>query len=167
MPTMATAFAAGLPDAQLVHLAKRKEPAGESLAAACATLYAHGHDIDLSALAGPGAYADLPGTRWRHQRFWTSARPMSGGRGKLPGSRTTLPGGDVAYAGDAAIAPSIHAIIDAAIADAMPGATILAVEEAGALPASGELTTIVSRHPGGAVISVYTVDGDVTELLAK
>lgn len=167
MPTMATAFAAGLPDAQLVHLAKRKEPAGESLAAACATLYAHGHDIDLSALAGPGAYADLPGMRWRHQRFWTSARPMSGGRGKLPGSRTTLPGGDVAYAGDAAIAPSIHAIIDAAIADAVPGATILAVEEAGALPASGELTTIVSRHPGGAVISVYTVDGDATELLAK
>ena len=45
----------------------------------------------------------------------------------------TLPGGDVAYAGDAAIAPSIHAIIDAAIADAVPGATILAVEEAGAL----------------------------------
>lgn len=167
MPTMATAFAAGLPDAQLVHLLKRKESAGESLAAACATLYAHGHDIDLSALAGAGSFADLPGIHWRHQRFWTSARPSSGGRAKLPGARTTLPGGDLAYAGDAATAPSIHAIIDAAIADAVPGASVLAVEEAGALPASGELTTIVSRHPGGAVISVYTVDGGATELLAK
>ena len=167
MPTMATAFAAGLPDAQLVHLLKRKEPAGESLAAACATLYAHGHDIDLSALAGPGDFADLPGIHWRHQRFWTAARPSSGGRAKLPGARTTLPGGDVAYAGDAGSAPSIHAIIDAAVADAVPGATVLAVEEFGSLPASGELTTIVSPHPGGAVISVYAVEGGATELLAK
>ena len=167
MPTMATAFAAGLPDAQLVHLLKRKESAGESIAAACATLYAHGHDIDLSALAGPGAFADLPGIHWRHQRFWTAARPSSGGRSKLPGSRTTLPGGDVAYAGDAATAPSIHAIIDAAVADSVPGATVLAVEESGALPASGGLTTIVSRHPGGAVISVYAVESGRTELLAK
>ncbi|WP_295627733.1 polyketide synthase Pks13 [uncultured Corynebacterium sp.] len=167
MPTMATAFAAGLPDAQLIHLLKRKESAGESLAAACATLYAHGHDIDLGALAGAGSFADLPGINWRHQRYWTAARPSSGGRAKLPGSRTTLPGGDVAYAGDAASAPSIHAIIDAAVADAVPGATILAVEESGALPPAGELTTTVSRHPGGAVISVYAVDGATTELLAK
>ncbi|MFD5868479.1 polyketide synthase Pks13 [Corynebacterium sp. NPDC060344] len=167
MPTMATAFAAGLPDAQLVHLLKRKESAGESLAAACATLYAHGHDIDLSALAGPGDFADLPGIHWRHQRFWTSARPSSGGRAKLPGARTALPGGDVAYSGDAATAPSIHAIIDAAVADVAPGATVLAVEESGALPAAGELTTIVSRHPGGAVISVYAVEAGRTELLAQ
>ena len=62
----------------------------------------HGHDIDLSALAGPGDFADLPGIHWRHQRFWTAARPSSGGRAKLPGARTTLPGGDVApdVAGD-------------------------------------------------------------------
>lgn len=167
MPTMATAFAAGLPDAQLVHVLKRKEPAGESLAAACATLYAHGHDIDLTKLTGPGDYADLPGIHWRHQRFWTAARPSSRGRAALPGARTTLPGGDLAYSGDASSAPSVHAIIDAAVADAVPGATVLAVEETGALPAAGELTTIVSRHPGGAVISVYSVVEGTTELLAK
>ena len=169
MPTMATAFAAGLPDAQLIHLLKRKESAGESIAAACATLYGHGHDIDLGALTGPGPHADLPGMSWRHQRFWTSARPASGGRAKLPGSRTTLPGGDIAYAGDAAVAPSSHAVIDAAIADAVPGARVLAVEEPGTLPQSGEITTVVSPHPGGAVVSVYSVTGapGATELVAR
>src|SRR5699024_3325950 len=85
------------------------------------------------------------------------------------GSRTTLPGGDIAYTGDAAVAPSSHAVIDAAIADAVPGARVLAVEEPGTLPQSGEITTVVSPHPGGAVVSVYSVTGapGATELVAR
>lgn len=171
MPIMATAFAAGLPDCQLAHMAKRKEAAGESLAAVLSNLYAHGHDVDLGALVGDGSFAALPGMRWRRQRYWTTARPASGGRAALPGTRTVLPDGRIAFTTSADEVPSTHSLIDAALAQVLPDATVLAVEEPGVLPAKGELTTVVTRHPGGAVVSVHSVDGDpsapVTTLVAE
>lgn len=166
-PVLGTAAAAGAPDVALAHLAKRKEPAGASLAAAAATLFAHGHDIDLAALAGPGPRAGLPGIRWRRQRYWTTARPASAARGGLPGSRTVLPDGRLAYATLAEAAPSVHVLFDAVLADAVPGARIGAVAETAPLPADGELTTLVTRHPGGAALSVHAVDGDATRPLAE
>lgn len=160
MPIMATAFAAGLPDCQLAHMAKRKEAAGESLAAVLSSLYAHGHDVDLSAVVGDGSFASLPGMRWRRQRYWTTARPAAGGRAALPGTRTVLPDGRIAFTTLADEVPSTHSLIDAALSQVLPDATVLAVEEPSVLPAKGELTTVVTRHPGGAVVSVHAVDGD-------
>ncbi|MBV7296063.1 type I polyketide synthase [Corynebacterium sp. TAE3-ERU12] len=167
MPIMGTAMAAGVPDAELLHLAKRKETAADSLSAAAATLYAQGHPIDLTQLTGPGRYADLPGIRWRRQRYWTSSRPNSASRAGLPGRRTVLPDGRVAYAALAEHAPSISALVDAVAADALPEATVVAVEETSPLPASGELTVLIARHPGGAAVSVYAVEGDSTSLIAE
>ncbi|WP_448852618.1 polyketide synthase Pks13 [Corynebacterium sp. 335C] len=166
MPAMATAFAAGAQDVRLLHVAKRKEPAGQSLGHVLATLHAHGHDVDLAPLAGAGPWAPVPGMRWRRERHWTPARPSSTGRTSLPGSRTVLPDGSVAYAARAENAPSAHAVIEAVIADALPGAAILEVEERDVLPPQGDLTTLLTRHPGGAVIAVHAVEGEVTRPVA-
>ncbi|MDO4610282.1 polyketide synthase Pks13 [Corynebacterium sp.] len=166
MPAMATCFAAGAQDVQLLHVAKRKEPIGRSLGHVLATLHAHGHAVDLAPLAGEGPWAPVPGMRWRRERHWTPARPSSTGRTSLPGSRTVLPDGSIAFATRAEHAPSAHAVIEAAVAAAVPGGVVAAVEEHDVLPPSGDVTTLVTRHPGGAVVAVHAVEGERTRPVA-
>ncbi|MFE1514303.1 thioesterase domain-containing protein, partial [Corynebacterium bovis] len=123
-------------------------------------LYVRGADVDLRALAGAGGYAPVPGAHWRPQRFWTSARPSSGSAG-MPGARVTLPGGRTAFSVAAETVPSVEALVETTVAAVSPGARVIAVESHGTLPASGELSTLVSRSLGGLQVEVHAVDGEV------
>ncbi|MCH6197308.1 acyltransferase domain-containing protein [Corynebacterium mastitidis] len=157
MGMMSTAFAAGKPDAQLLFALKRKVPAASSLRDLLAALYVAGAPVDFRAVRGLGdTLADAPGTQWKKQEYWTSARPSAGASG-LPGARVTLPDGRVAFGADAAQAPSGLALVEAAVAAVDPQARLVANREHGPLPASGEVTTVVTRHLGGLSASVYAV----------
>ena len=167
MGMMNTAFASGKPDAQLTFALKRKVPATSSLLELLAKLYAAGQPIRFDRVLGDGKRVSAPGMRWKHQRYWTAARPTSTQRTDLPGSRVNLPDGAVAYSIVADMVPSALALIETAAEDALPGSSVLASEEHASLPASGDITTVVNRHIGGAVIKVYRVMDDKTVLLAE
>ncbi|WPF68508.1 polyketide synthase Pks13 [Corynebacterium sp. 21KM1197] len=155
MGMMSTAFAAGKPDAQLLFALKRKVPAASSLRDLLATLYVSGAPVDFRKVRGLGAtLASAPGTQWKKQPYWTSARP-SGGASGLPGARVTLPDGRVAFGTEAARVPSGLSLVEAAVAEIDPQAKLVAKQEHAALPASGEVTTVVTRHLGGLLVAVY------------
>lgn len=155
MGMMATAFATGHPDAQLLFTLKRKVPAAEGLRSLLATLYAAGMPVDLRRLHGHGPVAAIPGVPWRRQRHWTTARPSSGAPARLPGARVDLPDGTVAFAGDAAWAPSSVAVVESAAQAVEPAAMVVAHEERAVLPPSGGITTMVARSLGGMSIRVH------------
>ena len=163
MGMMATAFAVGRSDAQLLYTLKRKVPADQSLRELLEKLYVAGAPIDFRALHG-ATYprADVPGTAWRHSRYWTAARPATGGPTGLPGTRVTLPDARVAFTTDASFAPSALAVMEAAAHEVGLEPTIAVSKEHAALPASGELTTLVAQGLGGAHISVYAVGSSLT-----
>lgn len=167
MGMMNTAFAVGRPDAQLLYVLKRKVDSADSIRELLAKLYAAGSPVDFSVAHGDGARIDAPHVRWKHQRYWTTARPSSGGAAGLPGTRITLPDNTVAFSAGADLAPSAVAVLEAAAHEVVPGATLVAAEEHRTLPPSGELTTMVRRNLGGASISVYHVIDDATRLLAE
>ncbi|MGP6175236.1 polyketide synthase Pks13 [Corynebacterium sp. A21] len=167
MGMMNTAFAVGRADAQLLFVLKRKVNAADSIRDLLAKLYVAGAPVDFALLSGDGARIDAPHVRWKHQRYWTNARPSSGGATRLPGTRITLPGGIVAFAASADLAPSALAVLEAAAAEALPGSQLVASEEHGTLPPNGELTTVVTRNLGGASIAVYHVVDEQTTLVAE
>lgn len=163
MGMMNTAFAAGKPDAKLLYTLKRKVPPVQSLRDLLAKLYVTGVNVDFTALDGTGALADAPRLTWKKQRFWTAARPASGGHTPLPGTKVALPDGQVAYSIPAEQVPSLLALLEAAT----DGLQLASVNEAAALPASGELTTVVTKIPGGVTVRCYRVLGDTLVLLAE
>ncbi len=165
MGMMNTAFSVGKADAQLIYSLKRKVDAGESLRDALAKLYVQGAPVDFSKLYGEGAVQQAPGVPWKRQRYWTAARPQSH-HGGLPGTKVTLPG-QVAFSTVAEQVPSVEALIEAAVEAVLPGASILALEENAALPASGELSTVVTHNVAGINVQVYRVMGEQTIALAE
>ncbi|WP_407924177.1 polyketide synthase Pks13 [Corynebacterium occultum] len=167
MGMMNTAFSVGRADAQLLYVLKRKVDAADSIRELLAKLYVAGAPVDFGLLYGDGKRIDAPNVRWKHQRYWTNARPSSGGATRLPGIRVTLPGGAVAFAASAELAPSALAVLEAAAAEALPGSQLVASEEHGTLPPNGDLTTVVTRNLGGASIAVYHVVDEQTTLVAE
>ncbi|WP_018024972.1 polyketide synthase Pks13 [Corynebacterium ulceribovis] len=165
MPTMITTMMAGV-DGTMIHLMKRKEDATDSLLDALAKLYALGEDIDLARLVGPGKSAAVPGVHWKHQKYWTAARPSSSGRAAMPGSKVQLPDGRIAFAGHAEIVPSLGGLIDSAVEQSLPSGQVIALEEYSELPASGDLTTIVTPNLAGATVQVFSA-GEPMALLAE
>ncbi|MGD7003487.1 polyketide synthase Pks13 [Corynebacterium halotolerans] len=167
MGMMNTAFSVGRPDAQLLYVLKRKVDSAESIRDLLAKLYAAGSPVDFSLAYGDGERLDAPHVRWKHQRYWTNARPSSGGATRLPGTRITLPDNTIAFSASADLAPSALAVLEAAAEEVLPGSTLVASEEYGTLPPNGELTTVVKRHLGGASIAVHHVVDDTTRLVAE
>ncbi|ARV65941.1 polyketide synthase [Corynebacterium glutamicum] len=167
MGMMNTAFTVGKPDAQLLFSLKRKVPEAESLRDLLAKLYVNGANVDFSALYGEGETIDPPHITWKHQRFWTSARPSSGASLDLPGFRVNLPNNTVAFSTAAELAPSAVAIMEAAAMAVTPGSSVDAVDERDMLPPSGEITTIVTRSLGGLSLSVYKIEGTTSTLVAE
>lgn len=167
MGMMNTAFSVGKPDAQLLFALKRKVPETESLRELLAKLYVNGAPVDFTPLYGEGKIIDPPHITWKHQRFWTSARPSSGASLDLPGFRVNLPNNSVAFSTAAELAPSAIAIMEAAAMAVLPGSSLDAVDERDMLPPSGEITTIVNRTLGGLSLSVYKVIGGNTSLVAE
>ena len=127
MQLMQTAFAHNAGDARLMHMLKRKEPATQSLMTVLARLWSEGHIADLRPIIGDGELAELPTMNWKHQRFWTDARPQgSAGRG-IPGARVALPDGRVAFSAPADAIPSFAALVEAAALLLAPGGQLLAM----------------------------------------
>ena len=157
MGMMKTAFSVGRPDAKLLYALKRKEPEVQSLRSLIAGAYVAGQSVNLKAVHGPGPVADVPGVEFKHQHYWTTARPSSGGRAGLPGHRVTLPEGKLAFSTDAAEVPSTLALMEAAAAAVNEQARLVASETPGTLPAAGEITTVVDRTLGGLSVTVFTV----------
>ncbi len=167
MGMMNTAFTVGKPDAQLLFTLKRKVSEAESLRDLMAKMYVNGVAVDFGQLYGDGEILDPPHITWKHQRFWTSARPSSGATHDLPGTRVTLPNNNVAFSTVAELAPSAIAIMETAADAVLPGASLVAVDERDMLPPSGEITTVVARNLGGLSLSVYKVIGGNTTLVAE
>ncbi|QGU05713.1 polyketide synthase Pks13 [Corynebacterium comes] len=168
MGMMNTAFSVGKPDAQLLFALKRKVSEVEALRDLLAKLYAAGAPVDLSLIYGPGELLHAPHITWKHQRYWTNARPSSHRPAQLPGQRVTLPGGIVAFSTDANQVPSALALLERAAEAVQPGAQLVAAEEYAMLPVAGEITTVVNRGVGGVTITVHGVtENGATTLLAE
>ena len=168
MGMMNTAFSVGKPDAQLLFALKRKVSEIESLRDLLAKLYAAGAPIDFSLVYGPGEVLPAPSITWKHQRYWTNARPASHRAADLPGQRVTLPNGMVAFSTTADQVPSALSLLERAAETVQPGAQLVAAEEHQMLPVNGEITTVAHRNIGGLTITVHGVtEAGTTTLLAE
>ncbi|PRQ11864.1 polyketide synthase [Corynebacterium sp. 13CS0277] len=163
MPMMNTAFATGSGDSQLLFALKRKVDASDSLRELLAKLYVAGQPIVFPS-AGEKLFG--PAVQWKHQRYWTAARPSSGSH-QLPGHQVRLPDGSAAFSTHADLVPSAAALVEAAVAATDPSLEVVAVEERSTLPPSGELTTVVTTHLGGATVTVHRIMGEQSVLLAE
>lgn len=167
MGMMSTAFAVGKPDAQLLFALKRKVPVVDSILDLLTKMYVTGAPINFAEVFGAGKILDAPNMPWKKQRYWTAARPSSGNSADLPGSKVVLPDGSIAFAAEAEMVPSAHSLMESAVLAVNPDATLIAVEEYGTLPPSGDLTTVVTRNAGGLSINVYRVMDNSTMLVAE
>ena len=167
MGMMNTAFSVGKPDAQLLFALKRKVDPRESVVELLAKLYVTGSPINFEAIYGTGPRTNAPGIVWKKQRYWTNARPGGGGGTSLLGQKVTLPGGVLAYSTAADTVPSAIALMEQAATAVAPTATLAAVEEKHPLPATGNITTVVTKNIGGALITVRHIDGDTDTVLAE
>ncbi len=166
MGMMNTAFAAGKPDTQLLFTTKRKLDEVETLLDLGAKLYVNGMKVDFAGFHGAGPRIDAPGTVFRRNHLWTSARPHSTG-GDVLGSRVRLPDGQVAFSTQADAVFSPDQLIEAVAADVAPEARVVATQEHGYLPADGEVTTLVSPTLGGVSIKVFNAETLVAEGFAS
>ncbi|CAB0713276.1 polyketide synthase Pks13 [Corynebacterium diphtheriae] len=165
MPMMNTAFSVGKSDAQLLFALKRKVDEVASIRDLLAKIYVTGAPISFD--YGDGEIIPAPHIPWKRQHYWTSARPSSGNRVAMPGTKVTLPGGALAFTMVADQVPSTAALIDATVTSVQPGAQVLAVSETATLPATGELTTVATPNVGGVAVVVYRVIDGQTQQIAE
>ncbi|RNE49988.1 polyketide synthase Pks13 [Corynebacterium alimapuense] len=163
-----TAFSVGKPDAQLLFVLKRKVNVSDSVRELLAKLYTSGDQVDFSAVYGDGPVLSAPVTTWKHQQYWTNARPSSNHTASLPGTRVNLPGGVSAFTTNADQIPSALALLERAAEVVEPNSQLVAAEEHAMLPAQGEITTVATRTIGGLAIAVHHIDGNnASSLLAE
>ncbi|GAB2513922.1 Phthiocerol/phenolphthiocerol synthesis polyketide synthase type I PpsA [Corynebacterium atrinae] len=168
MGMMNTAFSVGKPDAQLLYVLKRKIDSAISIRDLLAKLYVNGAPIDFSVAYGDGALLPAPNITWKHQHYWTNARPSSNRAADLPGARVNLPNGGVAFSTNADQVPSSLALLERAAEQVQPESQLIAAEEHAMLPAKGEITTLVTRTIGGLSIEVHSISpSGVTSLVAE
>lgn len=163
MGMMNTAFSVGKPDAQLLYTLKRKVDEVDSLRDLVVKMYAAGQNVDFGAFYGAGKVISAPHTRFKQNKYWTAARPSAGGSSALPGARVNLPDGKIAFGAQADQVFSPHQLIEAAAEIVTPGSSILAAEERGSLPSTGDVTTVVEPSLGGLTIKVWAADHLVAE----
>lgn len=167
MGMMNTAFSVGAGDSQLLFALKRKVEAADSLRDLLAKLYVGGADINFDLLYGTGERIDAPHITWKHQRFWTAARPSSAGAAGMPGHKVALPDGSVAFGSRAELVPSTDALMEAAARELNGDAELTVAEERTPLPTSGDITTIAKSHLGGINLAVYRKQGDDLTMIAE
>jgi len=164
MSIAATCFDAGLMEPQLPYTLKRKESESDTLLSAIAQLHVQGHRVDMPAVVemlhgraeGPGRWAPVPRTAWNRRTLWPDVvAGGGGGEGRMPGAHVALPDGRHAWQVQASAVPSVDALMQAAAASVVSGATLAAVARPGVLPAAGSVTTTMTPHPGGASLQVH------------
>lgn len=160
------AYGVGKQDITLLPTLKDKADHAASLRDVLATLYVGGTDVDYGLAFGPGETIAAPNTQFKTTRYWTNARPASAAAPAMPGARVTLPDA-IAFSTDADQVPSAAALMEAAVEAVDRNATLVATEEKGSLPASGEITTLVKRSLGGLTVTVHRVDPTGTVLVAE
>ncbi|WP_040518592.1 polyketide synthase Pks13 [Gordonia neofelifaecis] len=156
----ATTFGAGVHDAELIETLRRKEDESYGLVNALMKLYVHGHPVDVASLFGSGPdqrFANIPRTRFERKPYWIDATIASGsGAGSIPGAHVALPDGRHAWeVNSSAVVDPRELVLAAAKQVLGSDAAIAAVEASGEFPADGTVTTTLTRHPGGAAISVH------------
>ncbi|WP_344098363.1 acyltransferase domain-containing protein, partial [Nocardiopsis tropica] len=94
-----TAEAAGRSEAVVVGTLRRDEGGGERFLASLAQAYAHGADIDWTAVFGRGArVVELPTYPFQRQRYWRSPAPAAAA--PEPAGTAAVPSGGTAARGD-------------------------------------------------------------------
>ena len=159
-----TTAAAGLPDAQLIATLARKQDEVDSMTAAMAQLFVHGHDLDIRTLfsraQGPQDYANIPPTRFRRKQHWLDAQFSGDGSVVMPGAHVAMPDGRHVWEFRPRGETDLAALVRAAAAQVLPDAQLTASEQR-ALPGEGaRLVTTLTRHPGGAAVQVHARIGE-------
>ncbi|KAA8969845.1 polyketide synthase Pks13 [Mycobacterium sp.] len=154
-----TTAAAGLPDAQLISTLVRKTDDVDAMTTAMAQLYVYGHDLDVRTLfsraSGPHDYANIPPTRFRRKEHWLDAHFAGDGSVLMPGSHVATPDGRHVWEYAPRGTTDLAALVKAAAAQVLPDAELTAAEQR-AVPAEGaRLVTTLTRHPGGASVTVH------------
>ncbi|CAA0134725.1 5-methyl-1-naphthoate synthase [Mycolicibacterium vanbaalenii] len=83
----------------VVPVLRRDQPERRALGAAIGALYCHGAPVAHGLTTATAWAADLPGTQWRHRRFWRTPTPPPGIRAIHDVGSHTLLGGVVEVAG--------------------------------------------------------------------
>ncbi|MEE2034853.1 polyketide synthase Pks13, partial [Rhodococcus chondri] len=155
MSVAATAFDAGVQDAQFIQTLKRKEDESLGVLTALAQLYVHGHAVDLRSLLPEGGYADLPRTAFLRKPYWVETHIGTGGNGRIPGAHVALPDGRHVWEVQAGSVTDPAALVTAAAAQVLSDVALTASVPHAEVPAAGTLTTTLSPHPGGASVQVH------------
>ena len=150
-----TTAAAGLHDGQLIPTLARKQDEVDSMLAAMAQLYVHGHDLDFRTLFNRGEYAEIPPTRFKRKEHWLNAHFSADGSAVIPGAHVATPDGRHVweYAGDGTT--DLAALVKAAAVQVLPDATLTASEQRAVAGEGARLVTTLTRHPGGASVQVH------------
>ncbi|WP_197415818.1 polyketide synthase Pks13 [Mycobacterium sp. IS-1742] len=161
-----TTMSAGLHEGQLIATLARKQDEVDSMTAAMAQLFVHGHDLDMRTLfprrsrglAGALDYANIPPTRFRRKPHWLDVRFSGDNAGVMPGSHVATPDGRHVweYSPRGAVdAQALAALVKSAASQVLSDAAVTAAEQR-AVPGDGaRLVTTLTRHPGGASVQVH------------
>lgn len=165
MSVAATAFDAGLHDAQLIPTLKRKEDEEVGVLTALAQLYVHGQPVNLASLLPAGEYANAPRTAFQRKEFWLDVQVSASGSGRAPGSHVSLPDGRHVWEVAASAVSDLNDLVTSAAAQVLSDVTLTAAVPRGDVPASGTLTTTLSPHPGGGSLQVHAKSNGAFTLL--
>ncbi|SUP41812.1 beta-ketoacyl synthase N-terminal-like domain-containing protein [Tsukamurella paurometabola] len=168
----AVTFGSGIQDAALVQTLKRKEDEPGTIMTALATVFAHGHHVDVASLFGPGRYAPVPRTKFQRKHIWIQTKLPDGGSGMVPGAHVALPDGRHVWQLDAGALTlgdqtriSLVDLAKNAAVQVLDGAAVTAAVEHGEAADGNTLTTTLTPHPGGASIQVHENTGTGFRLL--
>jgi polyketide synthase 13 len=159
-----TTASAGLHDAQLIATLARKQDEADSMTAAMAQLFVHGHDLDFRTLfprksrglAGALNYANIPPTRFRRKPHWLDAQFTGDSSTLMPGNHVATPDGRHVweyFPKDGAV--DLGGLVKAATAQVLPEAKLTASEQRATPAAGSRFVTTLTRHPGGASVQVH------------
>lgn len=154
----AAAFGSGIHNAELIETLRRKEDENAGLLTALAKLWVHGHPVDVGSLFGTGQdlpYADLPRTRFERKPHWLTAAVSGSGPVGVPGAHVQLPDGRHAWEVAVSAVTDPRELVLAAARQILDSPEVVATETVAALPGTGTVTTVYTRHPGGGAIAVY------------
>jgi polyketide synthase 13 len=155
-----TTASAGLHDAQLIATLARKQDEVDSMTAAMAQLFVHGHDLDFRTLFSRAVdpatdYANIPPTRFRRKPHWLDVRFTGDSSMVMPGNHVATPDGRHIWEYAPKGATDLGALVKAAAAMVLPDAKLVASEQRAVPGVDARLVTTLTRHPGGASVQVH------------